>query len=318
MGRIALKCNREQAANEYYTQALSLYETFLPPTDPYFIRLLLDLIITYIKQQKHEQAVQVYERVQNILITNDDMQLSVTLRCWAQEIGCFCQLIIASTKSSQQMLEAYFEVYRQCEYHCVYPVLIGGLAIDIGDFICKNGYSVVGKDCYMFAYRIANQNLPLCHPLNKVSLQRFLKNDSLIDKDILSMIENQLVPLLQHSLGDMNNDDNPIIANTMRDIASEYVKLHMHEKAKSYFEKCIPIYRKQYPRDNVSLNKCQTYLGKQLLPDLNVFKTYSFTTIDDFFYSSLYKYNHPSDPIEAAEQQQLWGMLNSLLTFFIY
>ena len=315
IARTALRCDHLEDADTYYTQAISLYDTFSPSNDLYFIRFLLDLSLIYIKQKKHEEALQIYERVQ-VILTNEYNLTSSILRYWAHGLGCFCQMIVRNIRSAHQMLKTYFDFYSRHEHQCAHPTLIGGLAIDIGDFVYEQDCFDMSSDCYTFAFAIAKRNLPFCHPMIKVSLQRLLKNFQMLsttDKEALSIRETQLLPILKKCLSDINNEDNQEIADTMRDIGFAYIKLGMQDNAKAYLEKCIAIYRKQYPRDEVSLNQCQIYFFKEELSlDSRLFNTNHSTTTDRLHLSAFYKYTHPADPIEAEEQQQLWSMLNSL------
>lgn len=314
MGRTALRCDNLEDAEKYHIQAIALYETNLTSNDLYFIRLLLDLTLIYIKQEKNDQAIHIYERAQ-MMLTERDMLSSLTLHYWSQGLGCLCQLKLSNTQPVREMLKAYFDFYRPRGYRCAHPLLIGGLSIDIGDFVYEQGYLDMSSDCYTFAFEISHRNLPLCHDIVIVSLRRLLKTTPLLsttDKRDLSICETQLLPLLQKLLSDVNDEDNPTIANTMRDIGFAYVKYGMHENAKFYFEKCIPIYRRQYPQDEASLHQCQAYLcKKEQSLDLKIFAADPHIAVLNLQLSASYRYTYPADPIEAKEQQQLWSRCNS-------
>ena len=313
IGRIAFRCDRLDKADQYYTLAITLYETILSDNDPSFIRLLLNLVLVYNKQEENQQALCIYERI-HLHLTNEHLFVSSTLRCWAQGLLCLCQMAASNVHLARQTLETYFASYKQLNYRCTHPVLIGGLAIDVGDFTYKQGHFHISNDCYAFAFEIGSQNLPLCHPMVTSSLQRYLANVKLLsvnDRWELTIRETQLLPLLQQTLSDINDDDNQTIADTMHHIGFEYATYGMHDKASFYIEKCISIYRRQSPQDETSLNQCQAYIVKrETCPDSRIPKSDPTNSIIDLHFSARYKYTHPSDPTEAEEQQQLWSTLS--------
>ncbi|CAF1148254.1 unnamed protein product [Adineta ricciae] len=315
LGRIALRCNRTEKAENYYIMGLTLYETLLSENDPCFIRLLLDLMFVYVKREISYQAFCIYERIRPVL-TEESISVWQSLLSWSQGLICSCRLIASGLQQTNQTLNKYFISYKQLNYQCTHPVLIGGLAIDIGDFAYKQGYIPLSSDCYLFAFEIANQNLPLCHPMAMASLRRQLINaDTYSRNDKLTIRENRLLPLLQHSLNDINDDDNQQIADTMRKIGFEYVTNGINEIAKFYIEKCITIYRRQIPVDEVALNECQAYIFEtENQAAFKFFITDCNKALHDICWSAWYRYTHPYDPAEVEEQQQIWD--TALSSFF--
>ena len=143
--------------------------------------------------------------------------------------------------------------------------------MDAGDIAHKRGYIDFSCSCYCdeFAYETGKRNLPLCHPMILVSLKRnitnLIKQPSCNKERLLAIREAELLLLLEQALCDINDDDNVIIADTIRDIGFQYAEHEIHDNAKFYFERCIPIYRQQLPIDEISLHRCQAYLIKQEL-----------------------------------------------------
>jgi hypothetical protein len=316
IGRIALKCDKLDEAEEYYTLGVAAYETLLYDNDPSFIRLLLDLIFVYVKQEKTQQALCIYDRIE-LLLTNEHLFVSSTLRCWTQGLICLCQMTASNVQLARQMLETYFVSSKQLNYQCNHPLLIGGLAIDLGDVAYKQEHFNISNDCYTVALEIGSRNLPLCHRMIIVSLQRHLANVEILSVKngwTLTIRETQLLPLLQETLSDINDDDNQKIADTMRCIGFEYATNGMHEKAKFYIEKCIPIYRQQSPLNEIFLNQCQAYIfQRENCPEVTLSTADQTKYMNDLHLSAWYKYTHPSNSTEAEEQQQLWSMLSSFV-----
>ncbi|CAF3570570.1 unnamed protein product, partial [Rotaria sp. Silwood2] len=154
--------------------------------------------------------------------------------------------------------------------------------------------------CYEFAYEIGKRNLPLCHPMILVRLERnitnLIKQPSCNKERLLAIREAELLPLLEQALCDINDDDNVIIADTIRDIGFQYAEYGIHENAKFYFERCMPIYRQQLLIDEMSLHRCQAYLIKQELSLHTTFLTSNQgISIYDINFSAMYKKDHPSD-----------------------
>lgn len=91
MGRAALKCGRHEEAEKYYTQAMSLYEGLVFDNDLHFIRLLLDLGVVYVMEEKYEQAFCICERISFVLMAESSFP-SISLRYMTQALMCFCQI----------------------------------------------------------------------------------------------------------------------------------------------------------------------------------------------------------------------------------
>ncbi len=140
-----------------------------------------------------------------------------------QGFGRLYQMATSNIRPARQMLKTYVESYKQQEYRCTHPVLIGGLAIDIDDLASKQGYFDRSNDCCAFAFEIGNRNLPLYHSIINISLNRLLVNVEMLSTSnnrALSIRETQLLLVetyflyfLNHVLSLENSSAYPSVAN---------------------------------------------------------------------------------------------------------
>lgn len=127
---------------------------------------------------------------------------------------------------------------------------------------------------------------------------------SIADPSTLTILEQDMLPVLHKMLNDTNDDDNQEIAETMYQIGFQYARRGLHQKAQFYIERCMLIYQRLWPICNASLKQCQAYVMKQdILPDSSIFMKQC-DNINDLFFNAWYEYQNTTD----SEKQQIWGM----------
>lgn len=212
---------------------------------------------------------------------------------------------------ARRTLKILINSYDQLQYKCENPAFIVERTIQIGDMARKTNRTDFTDECYNFSFKMSKRNLPLCHHLVMVSLQRQMENrpkTPIDDAQSRSIHEQQMLPLLYNMLANINDDDNQQIADTMRQIGFQYAAYESHERARFYIERCFFIYRRLWPLENAAMKQCGAYLMKQeVFSDLLIpMKQTEF--IDDLYFSASYEYQHPTDSEQAEEQRELWGM----------